>query len=317
MVTAFRSYHRPLLLLGAAMAALTVVALVGLVVDPREVTGLPLWAKPLKFALSTLIYALTLAWLLSLLPGRSRIAWWAGTVAAVGLALELVIITGAAALGTTSHFNVSSPLATALWSSMGTLIGIVWVAQIVVAIALFRAPLGDPARSLAVRSAVVLGLAGMALAFLMTAPTTAQLADFRGIAGAHTVGLPDGGPGLPILGWSTVGGDLRIPHFVGMHALQAIPLACWALELAARRVPALADATVRVRLVAIGALAYAAGIALVTYQALIGQSIVRPDALVAGLALGIVGLASLAGVAVIAVGARRVASARLVPVPAP
>ena len=65
---------------------------------------------------------------------------------------------------------------------------------------LFRADLGDPARSLAIRAGTLIPVGGMGLAFLMTPPIAAQLDSFQGIAGAHTIGIADGGPGLPLLG---------------------------------------------------------------------------------------------------------------------
>ena len=68
--------HRPLLWLTLGMVALSVIALIGLVVDPRTITGMPLWAKPLKFSLSVLIYSVTLSWLLGQLPRAHRITWW-------------------------------------------------------------------------------------------------------------------------------------------------------------------------------------------------------------------------------------------------
>ena len=291
-------WHRPLLVLAAAMLVLVVVCLVGLVVDPRQSLGVNVWEKPLKFAISTAIYAVTWSWLIGQLQRLQRVAWWAGTISAILLLIELVIITGAAAAGITSHFNVSTPFNTVLWSIMAASIGTLWVATFVVSIILFRNPLGDRARTLAIRAGALIALAGMALAFLMTGPTAAQLDDWQGIAGAHTVGLADGGPGLPLLGWSTIAGDLRIPHFIGMHALQVIPLALILIELAARRIAVLRDVDVRYRLVAIVSATYVAVLAVLTWQALRGQSIVAPDAATTTATLVIAALA-LAAAAVV------------------
>ena len=292
-------WHRPLLVLAAAMGVLVAVCLIGLVVDPRQSLGVNVWEKPLKFAISTAIYAVTWSWLIGQLQRFQRVAWWAGTISAILLLIELVIITGAAAAGITSHFNVSTPFNTVLWAIMAASIGTLWVATFVVSIILFRNPLGDRARTLAIRAGALIALAGMALAFLMTGPTAAQLDDWQGIAGAHTVGLADGGPGLPLLGWSTVAGDLRIPHFIGMHALQVIPLALILIELAARRVAVLRDVDVRYRLVAIVSATYVAVLAVLTWQALRGQSIVAPDAATTTATLVIAALALAAAAAVL------------------
>ncbi|CAN5462270.1 hypothetical protein BH11ACT8_BH11ACT8_03680 [soil metagenome] len=279
------TWHRPLLWLALAMAVVTVVSAVGLVVDSRIVTGAPLWAKPLKFAISILVYALTLSFLLGLVRRARRVAWWAGTITAAGLLVEMVIIVGAAGAGATSHFNETTPFHAALWHVMAGSIMVVAGLALLVAFLLFRADLGDPARSLAIRAGALIAVAGMGLAYLMTEPTAAQLDNVVGIVGAHTVGMSDGGPGLPLLGWSTVAGDLRIPHFVGMHALQLIPVTALLLELLAPRIRSLAPPAIRFRLVVVVIALYVGVLALLTGQALAGQSIVRPDVRVSSIAL--------------------------------
>jgi hypothetical protein len=301
------------------MGVLAVANLIGAFVDPRQVTNAEVWLKPLKFALSTGVYSLALAWLIGRMPtGRrlTRVARGAGTVAAIGLAIELVIINGFALVGQSSHFNVSTPFHAAMWGVMAASIGVVWSVTFVIAIILFRVPLGDRARTVGIRGGVVIALIGMALGALMTGPTAGQLSNYQGIVGAHTVGLADGGPGLPLLGWSTVGGDLRIPHFIGMHALQVLPLLVLLLELLAARIVVLRDPRVRLRIVVLAVVLYAATLANITAQALSGQSIVAPAGviLVSGVATAVVGLIGLIFIIVVPVTSGSVTDSRRHPV---
>lgn len=267
-------WHRPLMLLVSAMAVLTVVAAVGVVADPRVLTGVPIWLKPLKFAISFVLYGVTLAWMLSLLPRRSRAAERAATVIVAMSVLEMVVIVGQVLRGTTSHFNGTTTLNAVLFDVMGVAITVLFAAQFVLAVVLARRSLPDRAGGYAVRLGLAVSLLGMLVAFPMVAQSPAGAP--AGISGAHSVGVPDGGPGLPLLGWSTTGGDLRVGHFVGMHALQALPLLAILLD---RFFGARPDELTRARLVLVGGAAYAALTLLLTGQALRGQALLAPDAL--------------------------------------
>jgi hypothetical protein len=292
----WRSWHRPLIVLSGAMTVLTVVALVGVFADDRVLVGAPIWLKVLKFSISFVFYGLTLAWLLSLLPTRSRWASIAATVIVAMSFAEMAVIVTQVIRGTTSHFNDSTPLNSLLWSLMGPMIMVLWLSQLVIAVVLIRRnPLIDRTGAYAARLGLLVSLLGMIVAMPMTQP---NVLNAPGYTGMHSVGVVDGGPGLPLVGWSTVGGDLRIGHFVGLHALQALPLLALGLTLLARRFRTFADEPTRVRLVVVAAIGYAALVLLLTWQAMRGQSLVHPDALT-GAATGGLALALLGAVAAV------------------
>lgn len=291
---------RPLAALTVAMIALALVCLVGLALDPRLLGGQPIWAKPFKFSVSIALYGATLTWMISLIsaPGARRWAARLGAVVAVTAGIEMVAIVGQVARGRASHFDVATPFDTAIWAVMGTSITVLWLATAGIAVVLLRERGLPTATAWAVRLGLGVALLGMAAAFLMTQPTGAQIAQARTsgmtTSGAHAVGVPDGGPGLPLLGWSTTGGDLRIGHFVGLHALQGLPLLALGLAWLASGVPALRSERVRAHLVAVAGAAWAALVVGLVWQALRGQPLLDPDGLTLAALAGLVVLVSAA-----------------------
>src|SRR5690348_16084414 len=137
--------NRPLALIIGVMLATLLAALVGLIVDPRVITGAPAWLKPAKFALSISVYAATFIWLLGFISGRARIVRLISWVTAVGLLVEMALIAMQVVRGTTSHFNVSTPFNSAVWSMMGGTIVCVWTANLLLGIVLLRQRFADPA----------------------------------------------------------------------------------------------------------------------------------------------------------------------------
>jgi hypothetical protein len=278
-----REWHRPLLLVAAVTAPFVVISLAGMLLDDRVLVGAPIWFKPFKFAVSIVVYAVTWAWLYAYLP-RNRLVRWSTTTIAAMLAVEYLVIVGQVVRGRQSHFNVATTLDAVLWATMAASIVVLWIANLVVAGYLLRRKVGGPSLTWAVRAGAVISLFGAAVAFMMTRPTAAQQASFRdgtfaGTIGGHSVGVADDGPIMPVTGWSTTAGDLRVAHFVGLHALQALPLVAVLLALLAGRVAVLRAEGVRTRLVVVASAGYAALTLLALWQALRGQPLTAPDGL--------------------------------------
>jgi ABC-type Co2+ transport system permease subunit len=208
----------PLFRSGLLFAGLLVVFLALVPFDARTVTGINPWIKPAKFASSIAIYLLTVAWLVGLLElarGRKRFVEWSLVAA---FAVEIVLIAMQAARGTTSHFNNATAFDAAVFGVMGAAIVFAAAIGAYLLYELLRQRPGVPAP-------VLLGARlGLAIFLLANVEGFAMVA-----ANAHTIGAPDGGPGLPFVNWSTRAGDLRIAHFLGMHAIQALPFAGYLL----------------------------------------------------------------------------------------
>ena len=229
--------------------------------DERLFQGISVWIKPLKFHAALAIYLLTLgAFARFASPELRGRPWWRWHERAVVLAvvLELIWIGGAAALGTASHFNDSTPLASALYSVMGVAAFLLTSATATLAWAIHRHPAGD--LSAAVRTGLVWGLG-------LTLPLTLMTANTLSGMGSHWVGgtASDAG-GLFFFGWSRDGGDLRAAHFFATHAMHAVPL----LALACARFLG-PEARTAVRL---AALAYAGVVGTVFVQALRGVPLI-------------------------------------------
>ncbi|HWS99764.1 MAG TPA: hypothetical protein VN256_05765 [Pyrinomonadaceae bacterium] len=206
--------RNPLLFgVGVAHLVLLAVMLVIAPFDGRLVTGVNPWIKPMKFAASIAVYVFTVGWLLYELPlkeGARRLVNW---LIAAPMTVEIVLITAQAARGVRSHFNYTSHFDMLVFSVMGWAIVVNTVAAAYVTLKFWKTDAGIPAPY----------LWGIRMGFLIF--VLASLEGFAMVSqSAHSVGVPDGGAGLPVVNWSTKGGDLRVAHFFGMHALQALPL---------------------------------------------------------------------------------------------
>ncbi|MEU7144559.1 hypothetical protein ABZ942_34295 [Nocardia sp. NPDC046473] len=282
--------HRPLTWMTLTMTALVVFSLVAMFVDDRMLLGESVWLKPTKFGLSFALYGLTLAWLLSLPHKGSRATWWLGTVFAVTGFIDVGFIALQAARGTFSHFNTETDAVNQIGQQVfqSGVLGL-FAANLIIALILCWQRLVDRPTARAIHAGLFLAIVGMMLGYLMGFTGKQLVRDADGnvvkLVAGHTVIDPasrdlsprDAAAGMPLTHWSTIGGDLRVPHFLGLHAIQVLLLAVVILSWLAPRYPWLRAERTRTAVIGVLALGYTGLLAIVFTQAMRAQSLIHPD----------------------------------------
>lgn len=216
---------RVLLWTAAAHVAVALVCLLAWRVEVPLVGGAHPALKPLKFGVSIALFLGTMGALIPRLSAPPAVHGALAWTLAVTMVVEMVPIVGQSLRGTASHFNTGGPLDRAAWAAMVLAIVVATVALVgTTLLATVRPLVGADGDALSPLSTWAWRLG---LWLLLLAPLTGFLMGGRL---QHSVGGADGGPGLPLAGWSVLHGDLRVVHFFALHALQVLPAAAWGLE---------------------------------------------------------------------------------------
>ncbi len=187
--------------------------------DATEILGINRWIKPMKFFISIAIFVWTTAVYLYYLPENKQAARYISRLMVTIFSLEIFIILLQAGRGTTSHFNRQTLFDGTLFAIMGVAISLVAVLAGYLLFLYFKVEINLP-------KSIVWGMRWGLILFLASSFEGGYMAQHLG----HSVGVADGGAGLPGVNWSTTGGDLRVAHFFGMHAFQAVPFFAYTLE---------------------------------------------------------------------------------------
>ena len=207
-----KARNEALFYFGLVCLVFAIVCLVLTKTSSTQVYNVSAWYKPFKFAFSTVFYAWAMAWFCYYLPNFNlKLFNWTVIIL---LGFEIAYIALQAGKGQLSHYNMSTPMYASLYSLMAFAASAVTIYTAYVAYQFFVQPMPQlPVYYLwAIRLGLIIFVVFAFEGFVMGSKLT------------HTIGGADGGPGIPVLNWSTKFGDPRIAHFIGMHALQVLPI---------------------------------------------------------------------------------------------
>jgi len=197
---------------GLICLVLAIIFLLMSKISDLQVYNVSAWYKPFKFALSTTLYAWAMAWFCFYLKDFN-IQWFNAAVIIL-LGFEIAYIAIQAGRGQLSHYNLSNGFYSFMYTLMALAASAVTIYTAYVGWLFFKGDFPQlPDYYLwAIRLGIIIFVIFSFEGFVMGSKLT------------HTIGGVDGGEGLPLLNWSTKFGDPRIAHFIGMHALQVLPL---------------------------------------------------------------------------------------------
>jgi len=208
-----QSANKPLFVFGFCDFIAAAICLLLSQVSKIRVRGANAWYKPFKFFLSIGIFAWTMGLFTSYLPMPDAVNAYSWMVIILLGFLEIYIAIQAGR-GQLSHYNSSTPVYGFLLFLMiiSAVVVTLWTAYIGILFCSIDFPALPAYYVLSIRISIFL--------FVIFAFQGASM----GSRQSHTVGGPEGGPALPITDWSKKHGDLRVAHFIGIHALQVLPL---------------------------------------------------------------------------------------------
>jgi hypothetical protein len=204
--------------------ALFVPSVLAYLLDTRTLNDINIWTKPIKFQLSLVLLMGTILLLLPLLARAwlaSRTVRWSAVVMAFASTFEIAYIIIQSARGRGSHYFVKVPIEATMYSLMGLGAVALVVTSFIIGFAIHRSPVAQRHKGLHLGAAIGLML-GAVLTLITAAPLSASA--FAPDLGHWIGGVRSDAGGIPLVGWSSTGGDLRASHFFATHLMQALPL---------------------------------------------------------------------------------------------
>ena len=196
---------------GLFCLSLSILFIVLTKLTTTQVHGVNAWFKPFKFAVSIGLFAWTMAWYCHYLLNFNETPFnW---VVIILFGFELLYITYQASQGQMSHFNISTSTHSMLYSLMGLAASIVTLYTAYIGLLFFTQTFTD------LPNYYIWAIRFGILIFVVFSFEGALM----GSRMNHSVGAINDNSNWFIVGWSKTVGDLRVSHFIGMHALQLLP----------------------------------------------------------------------------------------------